>query len=496
MFTLGDARSWIEGARLVGDPGVRVEAVCTDSRLARPGELFVALIGERFDAHAFIGQVIGAGVRALISSREISADARIDGELRRGVIHGLQVPDTTLALQQLAAGWRREFTLPVIAVTGSNGKTTVKEMIASILREAFGTAALWSQGNLNNGYGVPMSVLRLRAAHRAAVFELGINQVGEMHQLAPIAQPTVALVNNAQREHQEFLHGVEASARENGVVIGALPAHGCAVFPGDEVCAPIWKTLAGERRSLCFGWDAHWPVHASDIHGASFRLHLAGHATPLKLAIAGRHNLRNAMAAAACAHAIGIGIEPIVAGLERFQPVDGRLRQIPLHQHALLIDDSYNANPDSVRAAIDLLAGMPGERVLVLGDMGEVGAHGPAFHEEMGVHARNCGIDALWLLGTATRATAKAFGSRAQHFGDDVRSLSEALSAIVAPSSWEPAKTLSAIVAPPDAAPSALAGQGEAAQRSLAILVKGSRFMAMERVVKALTEGSLAGVRA
>ena len=173
MFTLGEARSWIDGAKLVGDPQVVVDAVCTDSRLARPGELFVALIGERFDAHAFIGQVIGAGVRALISSREISTDARIEGELRRGVIHGLQVPDTTRALQQLAAGWRRRFDLPVIAVTGSNGKTTVKEMIASILREAFAEAALWSEGNLNNGYGVPLSVLRLRAMHRAAVLSSG-----------------------------------------------------------------------------------------------------------------------------------------------------------------------------------------------------------------------------------------------------------------------------------------------------------------------------------
>jgi len=466
MFTLGEACGWIDGAKLVGDPGLAVQAVCTDSRLARPGELFVALIGERFDAHAFLGQVIGAGVRAVISSREISTDARIDGELRRGVIHGLQVPDTTRALQQLAAGWRRRFALPVIAVTGSNGKTTVKEMIASILREAFGTAALWSEGNLNNGYGVPLSVLRLRSTHRAAVFELGINQVGEMHQLAPIAQPSVALVNNAQREHQEFLHGVEASARENGVIIGSLPVEGTAVFPGDDACTPIWKALAGARRSLCFGWDAHWPVHVEALRGSSCVLHLAGEQAPVSLRIAGRHNLRNAMAAAACAHALGIGLAPIVAGLERFQPVDGRLRQIPLHQHALLIDDSYNANPDSVRAAIDLLAGLPGERVLVLGDMGEVGEQGAAFHAEMGLHARTCGIDALWLLGKATHATAEAFGPGAQHFGDDRKALIEALAALVIPG----------------------AGPSDVAQGKLAILVKGSRFMAMERVVKALTE--------
>ena len=476
MFTLGEARSWIDGAKLVGDPQVVVDAVCTDSRLARPGELFVALIGERFDAHAFIGQVIGAGVRALISSREISTDARIEGELRRGVIHGLQVPDTTRALQQLAAGWRRRFDLPVIAVTGSNGKTTVKEMIASILREAFAEAALWSEGNLNNGYGVPLSVLRLRALHRAAVFELGINQVREMHQLAPIAQPTVALVNNAQREHQEFLHGIEASARENGAVIAGLAPEGIAVFPGDDVCAPIWKTLAGERRCLCFGWDPHWPVHASELRGSSFRLHLAGAEVPVQLAIAGRHNVRNAMAAAACAHAIGLGPEAIVAGLERFLPVDGRLRQIPLHQHALLIDDSYNANPDSVRAAIDLLAGLPGDRLLVLGDMGEVGEQGPAFHEEMGIHARNCGIDAMWLLGKATQATARAFGPRAKHFGEDIKALIEALAATLAPSAGAAGTT--------------------GRQEKLAILVKGSRFMGMERVVKALTEGSFNRVQA
>jgi UDP-N-acetylmuramoyl-tripeptide--D-alanyl-D-alanine ligase len=221
MFTLAQALSWIEGAALVGDADHRVERICTDSRLAKSGDLFVPLVGERFDAHAFIGQVIGAGVRAVLSAQSLSPDALIDGQIQRGVIHGLQVPDTTIALQQLAAGWRRQFSLPVIAVTGSNGKTTVKEMIASILRVAFGDAALASQGNLNNGYGVPMSVLRLRATHRAAVFELGINQVGEMAQLCPIAQPTLTLVNNAQREHQEFLQGVEASARENGAAINA-----------------------------------------------------------------------------------------------------------------------------------------------------------------------------------------------------------------------------------------------------------------------------------
>lgn len=461
MFRLDQAQSWIDGAKLVGDPAYAVERICTDSRDAKAGDLFIPLVGERFDAHAFIGQVIGAGVRAVLSAQSLSPDALIDGEIQRGVIHGLQVPDTTLALQQLAAGWRRQFSLPVIAVTGSNGKTTVKEMIASILQAAYGDAALASQGNLNNGFGVPMSVLRLRAHHRAAVFELGINQVGEMDQLCPIAQANVALVNNAQREHQEFLHGVEASARENGAAIRHLPADGIAVFPGDDQCAPIWQSLAGDRRCICFGWHDHWPIHASEVGASSFRLHCGGKDALVSLAIAGRHNIRNAMAAAACCHAIHISLEHIVQGLEQFEAVGGRLRQIPLHAQALLIDDTYNANPDSVRAAIDVLAGMPGERMLVLGDMGEVGEHGDAFHEEVGVYARTCGIDQLWLLGEATQHSARGFGDKAKYFHGDVEQLIDSL-----------ARSL----------------RLECLSDKATVLIKGSRFMAMERVVKALTE--------
>ncbi|NBO11631.1 MAG: UDP-N-acetylmuramoyl-tripeptide--D-alanyl-D-alanine ligase [Betaproteobacteria bacterium] len=460
MFSLTQAQGWIADAKLVGDGNTRVERICTDSRQAKAGDLFVPLIGERFDAHAFIGQVIGAGVRAVLSAQSLSPDALIDGQVQRGVIHGLQVPDTTLALQQLAAGWRRQFALPVIAVTGSNGKTTVKEMIASILRVAYGEASLSSEGNLNNAFGVPMSVLRLRAHHRAAVFELGINQPGEMAQLCPIAQPTLSLVNNAQREHQEFLHGVEASARENGTAISQLPRDGIAVFPGDDQCAPIWQSLAGDRDCVCFGWDEHWPVHASEVTASTFRLHCLGQDALVKLRIAGRHSLRNALAAAACCRAIGLSLACIVQGLEQFEPVSGRLRQIPLHAHAQLIDDSYNANPDSVRAAIDVLAGIPGTRLLVLGDMGEVGVQGEAFHEEVGVYARTCGIDQLWLLGEATRQSARGFGDQARHFGSDMRSLVQALS-----------DALSA----------------DRLSEQATVLIKGSRFMAMERVVKALT---------
>jgi len=467
MFRLEQAQSWIEGSKLVGDPHYEVQRVCTDSRDAKAGDVFVPLVGERFDAHAFIGQVIGAGVRAVLSAQSLSPDALIDGEVQRGVIHGLQVPDTTLALQQLAAGWRSQFSLPVIAVTGSNGKTTVKEMIASILRIAYGEAALSSQGNLNNGYGVPMSVLRLRSSHRAAVFELGINQVGEMAQLCPIAQPTLTLVNNAQREHQEFLHGIEASARENGAAISQLQADGIAVFPGDDQCAPIWQSLAGHRLCVCFGWHDHWPVHASEASASSFRLHCHGDDAMLTLRIAGRHNIRNAMAAAACCQAIGVRFEDIVAGLEQFEPVGGRLRQIPLHGQALLIDDSYNANPDSVRAAIDVLAGVAGERFLVLGDMGEVGEQGDAFHEEVGVYARTCGIEQLWLLGDASAHTARGFGAKARHFGSDVAALVDALKESLNPDRLATAAT---------------------------VLVKGSRFMAMERVVRALTEDQHAKV--
>ncbi|MBL0093129.1 MAG: UDP-N-acetylmuramoyl-tripeptide--D-alanyl-D-alanine ligase [Piscinibacter sp.] len=455
MTTLARLYSLLPDARLVGDPSIIVQRVHTDTRSLRAGDLFVALRGERFDAHDFIAQAKSAGAVAALAERGLD-DAGLPG---------LEVADSGAALMQLGGGWRARLQLPLIAVTGSNGKTTVTQMIAAILRAWLGNAALGTEGNFNNHIGVPLTLLRLRQDHqvwhRAAVVELGMNHPGEIAQLAAIAAPTVALVNNAQREHQEFMASVEAVARENGSVISALPADGTAVFPADDPHAPIWRGLAGARRVTSFATDAAADVTAearwSVDHWDMTLITPAGRAA-LALRVAGMHNVRNALAATACALAAGCPLEAVVRGLQAFEPVKGRSQLKRLVRGGIeitLVDDSYNANPDSVRAAIDVLAALPGPRWLVLGDMGEVGDQGPAFHTEVGAYAKQRGIEHFWAAGALCRHAAQAFAG-ARHFED---------------------------------APALIAALGQAPQAA-AIVVKGSRFMKMERVVAALSEGA------
>ena len=386
---------------------------------------------------------------------------------RAGIpLPALWVPDARRALGELAAGWRRRFTLPLVAVTGSNGKTTVKEMIAAIFAEAFDASAwLATRGNLNNEVGVPLTLFRLGTSHRAAVVELGMNHPGEIAWLGRIAAPTIALVNNAQREHQEFLHSVEATARENGAVIAALPADGVAVFPGDDPHAPIWRGLAGARRCFEFGLhddasgQASFTVSAAaDARPEGFAMTVDGQPVQVRLAIDGAHNVRNALAAAACALAAGIEPATIARGLARFRPAAGRLVRLRAASGATLIDDSYNANPDSVRAAIDVLAALPAPRMLVLGDMAEVGDQGPRFHREVGDYARERDV-AVLALGPATRETVAACGATAEHF-DAIEPLVDRLR--------------------------------ERAVPPATVLVKGSRSMRMERVVAALSGTAVA----
>src|SRR5690606_156931 len=346
-------------------------SISTDTRSIAAGQLFVALKGESFDGHAYLSMALKAGAcAAVVEHRDASM-----------ALPQFALGDTRQALIRIGTIWRRQHDLPVVAVTGSNGKTTTKEMLASIFRQSPGEeASLATRGNLNNDIGVPLTVLRLNRQHRAAVFELGMNHPGEISLLAGIAQPTVALVNNAQREHQEFMLTVEAVARENGTVIDMLPADGIAVFPGDDAYSDLWAGLAGERKVLRFGFSPEFDVHADQIHAEPShtvcRIHTPSGSATLTLASPGVHNLRNALAAAACAFATGVPLESIVQGLEAFNPVSGRMQPHALAGGYQLIDDTYNANPDSVRAAIDVLAGLDGKRVLVLGDMGEVGANG------------------------------------------------------------------------------------------------------------------------
>jgi UDP-N-acetylmuramoyl-tripeptide--D-alanyl-D-alanine ligase len=468
----------IDGARMTRDAAF--EGVSTDSRTVQPGALFVALRGETFDAHDFLDQVAAKGVAGVVAER-----------LPQGwTLPALVVPDTLVALGRIGNAWRRQYDIPVIGVTGSNGKTTVKEMISSILAAAFGEdARLATQGNLNNEIGVPLTVMRLAPTHRAAVVELGMNHPGEIGRLAAIAEPTVGLVNNAQREHQEFMHTVEAVARENGSVLAALPADGVAVFPGDDEYTALWRGMAN-CTTLTFGLTDDCDVrctYTSTGFGNELQVTIAstsfprrrepmlseqhGDAAPdrdlsmdsrlrgndvstftVRIQAAGAHNVRNALAAIACTLAAGISQDAIVRGLESFAPVGGRLQRKQALCGATVIDDTYNANPDSVRAAIDVLAQYPSPRILVLGDMGEVGTQGQQFHEEIGAWAQSRGIETVLATGELARHLAS---SGARHF----EQFDELLAAL----------------------DSKLGSKSDAT-----VLVKGSRFMKMERVVQHL----------
>lgn len=429
------ALTWRQGATL-----------STDTRRIGPGQLFVALKGPVFDGGDYLDQAAAQGALAAI----------VDARRPQSDLPQIELGDTRQALLRIAAAWRSLHAPALIAVTGSNGKTTTKEMIASILRAWVGDdASLSTQGNLNNDIGVPLTLLRLTRGHRAAVIELGMNHPGEIDVLADIARPQVALVNNAQREHQEFLHTVEAVARENGSVLRYLPASGIAVFPGDDTYASLWRELAGGRAVLRFGFDATFDVHADQIHveptGTSCQVHTPQGTAAVVLHAPGAHNLRNALAAAACAHAVGVPLSCIVKGLDGFRPVSGRMHPRALDDGFQLIDDSYNANPDSVRAAIDVLAQLQGKSILVLGAMGEIGADSQAAHAEVGAYARERGVDALLTLGSEAAHAAQAYGDGGLAFTD----LDELVRELEA-------------------------------RRPAHVLVKGSRSARMERVVRAL----------
>jgi UDP-N-acetylmuramoyl-tripeptide--D-alanyl-D-alanine ligase len=463
MMTLDQALAWIPGARLVGDGATPVMRVHTDTRSLIAGDLFVALKGERFDANDFLADAKAAGAAAAIAH----------GGLAAAGLPGLEVPDTLAALGALASAWRAQFDLPLVAVTGSNGKTTVTQMIAAILAAgAEPERSLATRGNFNNEIGLPLTVLRLRAEHQLAVVELGMNHPGEIARLAAIAQPTIALVNNAQREHQEFMATVEAVARENGQVFEALPADGTAVFPHGDAFTALWAELARQgapRRCLTFGEPADADISLAeavwrgDYWDAALRTPLGN--LHCKLHIAGRHNVVNAMAATACALAAGVSLDNISQGLGAFQPVSGRSNARVLMrangQALTVVDDTYNANPDSMRAAIDVLAALPAPHLLVLGDMGEVGDQGPQFHAEIGAWAATRGIECVYALGTQAAHSVGAFEAAAmgagecRHFdNDEIEALNDAVRAKL--------------------------------PRVSSVLVKGSRFMKMERVVQAI----------
>jgi len=438
------------------------DGVSIDSRVVRPGELFVAIKGERFDGHEFVAQAFSRGAAAAI----VAADraARLATSAAGGGRSLLAVDDPLQSLGSLAAFWRRRFTLPVVAVVGSNGKTTVKEMTAAILRAAHGTdRVLATAGNLNNHIGLPLMVLRLRAMHLVAVFEIGMNHVGETAQLGEIAQPTIAVLNNAQREHQEFMKSVADVAAEHATILGTLQQGGIAVINADDDYAPFWNEVVSRRNaegaSLTvrdFGLRAPATVIGrvrAQSWGSLVDVAAPEGSVSVDLKLPGRHNVVNALGAIAAATAAGASLDAVAQGLAEFRPIAGRLQIKTGRNGATLIDDTYNANPDSVRAAIAVLVHAAGPKWLVLGDMGEVGEQGSAFHREIGECARAGGVDRLLTLGELTPHAVEAFGPGGEHFASG-EELAAAIETDLRP--------------------------------DVTVLVKGSRFMRMERIVAAL----------
>ena len=435
------------GGRLMGPDGP-FRAVSTDSRTLTAGDLFVALRGERFDGHDHAGAAAEKGACAAVVSRELPLG-----------IPQVLVADTLLALGAAASAWRGQFALPLVGVGGSNGKTTTKELLFAILRCS--GAVLATRGNLNNHIGVPLTLFELTRDHRAAVVEMGANHPGEIAALAALARPTVGLVTNAGAEHLEGFGSLEGAARAEGELFAGLGAGATAVINADDEFHGLWRKQSRAGRTVTFGMNEAAdfrvrPLSFGIEDGAwvsRFELDCpAGHAT-LRSALPGRHNVMNAAAAAAAAWACGAVLDDIVSGLGEVRPVAGRLELKRLPGGAWLVDDSYNANPSSVLAALEVLAELGGERWLVLGEMAELGDHAASAHAEVAVAARRSGVSTLLALGAATRPAVAAFGAGGRWFAD---------------------------------AGALTAARAGAAPASATVLVKGSRVNRLERVVGTL----------
>jgi len=434
--------------------------VSTDSRGIRPGDLFIALRGERFDGGAFAAQAVQQGAAGVV----------LDATQAPDMTAAIRVDDTRLALGRLAAAWRRRFAIPVVAITGSNGKTTVKEMLAAILRVEAGSdaAVLHTEGNLNNDIGLPLMLLRLCDTHQFAVLEMGMNHAGEIDYLTRLARPDVALVNNALSAHIGFLGSIENIARAKGEIFNGLSDAGIAVFNADDAHAWLWREANAGRCIIDFGIKQPASVRGQyrpGAFGSAMTLTLPNACLDIALQVPGEHNVMNALAAATAAFALDVSLRSIDAGLSGFSGVKGRLQRKTALHGSTFIDDTYNANPDSVKAALAVLAQQPGKKVLVLGDMGELGADAAAMHAQIGLAAREAGIDRLLALGELSRETVGAFGAGAMHFERIQELLAELENELT-----------------PDTT----------------VLVKGSRFMQMERVVQSFTEapvGQAAGAQ-
>lgn len=436
------------GARHIG-ANAEILRVTTDSRDVRAGDLFIGIRGDRFDGQAFAGQALQAGAAAAMVSDEDAVNAP-DARL-------LVVADSRIALGQLAAYWRSQFDIPLIAITGSNGKTTVKELLASVLRKAAGeNGVLATAGNFNNDIGMPLTLLSLRDTHRYAVIEMGMNHLGEISYLSRLAKPGIALINNAGTAHIGELGSIEAIARAKGEIFEGLDKAGTAIINNDDAHADYWRGLVRVHRVVDFGLDRKAAVSAryelTDA-GSLMTVQMPNGQLVATLNVPGMHNVKNALAAATVAFSLGIDSQAIVEGLGAYQGVKGRLQRKRMPSGAELIDDTYNANQESMKAAISVLASRKGKKLFVMGDMGELGDNAEAMHAAVGEFAKRAGVDHLYALGAASELAARSFGEAGSHF-NSVEALAAAVSREAGPGST--------------------------------VLVKGSRFMRMERIVEAL----------
>ena len=447
MMQLSAASLAMHGS-LIGDDSA-FDCVGTDSRAVRPGQLFVALKGEHFDGHDYAEQALEQGAAGVVLEKNTA-----------NLSPAIVVEDSYLALGQLAAHWRAKFAIPVVAITGSNGKTTVKEMLSAILAVKAGSMASIhaTVGNLNNHIGLPLTMLKLRDSHQFAVLEMGMNHLGEIAYLSDLAKPTLALINNAGTAHLGELGSRDKIAQAKGEIFAGLAANGVALINADEDYAAYWRALNAGKKILTFAMDQAADVQASYQERAGdcmVNLRTPAGEVDFVLPVMGVHNVRNALAASAAAYALGVSNADIATGLAGFSAVKGRLQNKMAIHGARLIDDTYNANPDSMKAAIDVLANQTGEKILVLGDMGELGADAARLHREVGQYAKTKGLKQLYCLGELSLEMVQGFGVGAGHF-DDAAALAEAIK-----------PKLSAQVT---------------------VLVKGSRFMKMERVIDLLDE--------
>jgi UDP-N-acetylmuramoyl-tripeptide--D-alanyl-D-alanine ligase len=414
--------------------------VGTDTRTLAPGDLFVALVGPHYDGHNFLTEAIAKGAVGALLSRPLET-----------MLPYVRVPETRAALGELASFWRKQFRIPVVAVTGSNGKTTVKEMIGAILGET-GRGCV-TRGNLNNDIGVPLTLLRLRSVDRYAVIEMGMNHPGEIDYLSRLALPSVALITNAAEAHLAGVGSLEGIARAKAEIFAGLAPDGVAVLNADDPYYDFWKGRVVAHRVVTFGLD-----HPADV-SATYRLESIGCAirmkTPrgdadLRIALIGKHNVANALAAAAAALEAGATLADVANGLRKMQPISGRLELKQGVSGARVIDDTYNANPGSLTAALQVLKEAKGERVAALGDMAELGPGGPDIHRRAGELARELGIERLLGVGPLAALAVEGFGANGRHFAS-------------------PEALIDALI--------------DSMHAGMTVLVKGSRVMQMERVV-------------